>query len=256
MQTFAEQLTAARSAAHMTQEQLSNTINVSRQTISSWERGRTQPDVETIRLLSQVLNYTFDISAPVEETTPEAAPQKAAPEAVSSEAQTAPRKRKRLWLAIGAAAVIVACAAIILIPKLTRKPTPEDQHDTFSVEYYQQETPNEPEKAYLTFDNRAWDEKGDYDTFQRYSFTMYETNGIGFDVERVELQAQGITKVRTATYGPNDLRADNKNPEIVPYGSLLFDGGFPKGNFSRVGIAVYGNDANGEPLVFYSLIEF
>ena len=128
MQTFSEQLAAARSAAHMTQKQLSNAINVSRQTISSWERGRAQPDIEAIRLLSQVLDYAFDVSAPAE------------------------------------------------------KPASEIKHDTLSAAYYRQETPNDPEKAYLTFEKRAWDEKGDYDTYQRYSFTMYETNGIGFNI--------------------------------------------------------------------------
>lgn len=34
-------------------------MNVSRQTISHWENGRAVPDIDTIRHLSQVLDYNF-----------------------------------------------------------------------------------------------------------------------------------------------------------------------------------------------------
>ena len=50
MPNFADQLTAARKAAGMTQEQLADAVHVARNTISSWERGRTQPDLDTLRL--------------------------------------------------------------------------------------------------------------------------------------------------------------------------------------------------------------
>ena len=59
MPTFGEQLVAARRARHMTQETLSQTINVARNTISSWERGRTLPDAASLHLLSDVLGYEF-----------------------------------------------------------------------------------------------------------------------------------------------------------------------------------------------------
>ena len=50
--------------------------------------------------------------------------------------------------------------------------------------------------------------------------------------------------------------AQATDPNIPAYGSITIDGGFPKGAFDRVGIAVYGNDANGAPMAFYHLIEF
>ena len=52
MSSFADQLTTARKAAGMTQEQLADMVHVARNTISSWERGRTQPDLDTLRLSS------------------------------------------------------------------------------------------------------------------------------------------------------------------------------------------------------------
>ena len=59
MQNFGEQLTAARKAAQMTQEQLADAIHVARNTISSWENGHRQPDVDTLKQLGQLLHYDF-----------------------------------------------------------------------------------------------------------------------------------------------------------------------------------------------------
>lgn len=58
-QIFARQLTEARRAAGMTQAQLAEAMHMSRQGISHWENGRALPDAETLKQLSQVLNYDF-----------------------------------------------------------------------------------------------------------------------------------------------------------------------------------------------------
>lgn len=42
-----------RTEKNMTQEQLADKINVTRQTVSSWENDRTQPDIEMLELLSE-----------------------------------------------------------------------------------------------------------------------------------------------------------------------------------------------------------
>ena len=69
MQTFAEQLSAARKAAGMTQAELADALQVTRTAVSSWERGRTQPDLNMVRKLSQTLKYDFVTGAGVENTT-------------------------------------------------------------------------------------------------------------------------------------------------------------------------------------------
>ena len=61
MKTFAEQLTAARKAAGLTQEELSRHMHVTRATISHWEVGRYIPDFDTIQRLSRVLGCTFTL---------------------------------------------------------------------------------------------------------------------------------------------------------------------------------------------------
>ena len=74
MRTFGEQLTDARKAAGMTQEELAQTVHVTRTTVSSWERGRTAPDLDTVRLLSQTLRHDFIGDRPAADAAPEESP--------------------------------------------------------------------------------------------------------------------------------------------------------------------------------------
>lgn len=49
-----------RKEKNITQEQLAEMINVSRQTISNWELGETSPNPEQLKLLSNVFNISVD----------------------------------------------------------------------------------------------------------------------------------------------------------------------------------------------------
>lgn len=44
----------------MTQEALSERINVSRQTVAKWERGQSEPDCSSLMRLSTLFNVTID----------------------------------------------------------------------------------------------------------------------------------------------------------------------------------------------------
>lgn len=44
----------------LTQEQLSDLLNVSRSTVSSWEVGRNYPDLETIVAISDLFGISLD----------------------------------------------------------------------------------------------------------------------------------------------------------------------------------------------------
>ena len=44
----------------MTQEALSERINVSRQTVAKWERGESEPDCSSLMRLSTLFNVTID----------------------------------------------------------------------------------------------------------------------------------------------------------------------------------------------------
>ena len=57
---FSEKLLTLRKAKGMTQEQLAEKLDVSRQSISKWESGQVIPEVEKIVELSKAFNVTLD----------------------------------------------------------------------------------------------------------------------------------------------------------------------------------------------------
>ena len=57
MQT-AEILNSLREKNNLTQDQMADRVMVSRQAVSRWETGETQPNIDTLKILSKV----FDVS--------------------------------------------------------------------------------------------------------------------------------------------------------------------------------------------------
>jgi len=57
---LSEQLKNYRKQENLTQKQLALKLNVSDKTISSWETGRTYPDISLLINLSSVLNVSLD----------------------------------------------------------------------------------------------------------------------------------------------------------------------------------------------------
>ncbi len=259
MDHFADKLIECRRKKELTQDALATALNVSRSTVSSWERGRTEPDLNMLGRLSKLLDYDFvqnqtldrpesepDTSREAEEPTPDDAPAYA-----SSPKETKARPKKR-WLIVGAALLVcaaLACGAFILL---------RPGKSAFDAGQYRRETPNDPDRAFLTIDNRTWEENTGGTTYSRYSFTLTERNGKPFNVERIEANMEGIRNkdVKTFLLTAEDLRNYDLEPDIPAYGTLSMDGGYPKGEFDRVGIIVYGKDADGTLNAFYTLIEF
>jgi len=57
---FGTQMKKLRSSRNLTQEQLATKLNVSRQTISSWENNRNLPDLEMVVQISQIFQLSLD----------------------------------------------------------------------------------------------------------------------------------------------------------------------------------------------------
>lgn len=49
-----------RTGLNMTQEELAEKISVTRQAVSNWETEKTQPDIETLERISEVLGVTIE----------------------------------------------------------------------------------------------------------------------------------------------------------------------------------------------------
>ncbi|MBQ4467984.1 MAG: helix-turn-helix transcriptional regulator [Firmicutes bacterium] len=59
--SFADNLQIIRKNSNLTQEELANVLNVSRQEVSSWEQGNSYPEVETLLQLSKTLHTSLDL---------------------------------------------------------------------------------------------------------------------------------------------------------------------------------------------------
>ena len=57
---FSEKLLTLRKANNLTQEQLAEKLDVSRQSVSKWESGQATPELEKIVALSAVFHVTTD----------------------------------------------------------------------------------------------------------------------------------------------------------------------------------------------------
>ena len=57
---IAENITALRKKANLTQEELAEHLNVSRQAVSKWEKGDTIPDVYNCAALAELFEVTVD----------------------------------------------------------------------------------------------------------------------------------------------------------------------------------------------------
>ena len=57
---FKDNLVYLRKLNNMTQEELAEKINVSRQSIAKWESGETVPDLEKCKLLSEIFGVSLD----------------------------------------------------------------------------------------------------------------------------------------------------------------------------------------------------
>ena len=53
---LSEKIMLLRKKQGWSQEELANRLNISRQSISKWESGQSQPDIDKIILLSQLSN--------------------------------------------------------------------------------------------------------------------------------------------------------------------------------------------------------
>jgi len=58
MNVVSNSIKKLREEKGMTQDELAEQLNVTRQAVSSWETGKTQPDIETLTRLAEI----FDVS--------------------------------------------------------------------------------------------------------------------------------------------------------------------------------------------------
>ena len=284
MERINDQIKAARKAKGMTQEDLADALHVTRTTVSRWETGSRIPDLIAIQNLSSILDCRFELAE--EELAANSAESLSteAPKGLSvatgdgvdlSSAKTADTPDivqkvshhvTRKWTAIGIALLAIAAVLLVLLWPRAEKHKVQYAGDSGKIYHtadYDQVTPNDPEKAYLSISTTVETKKMSYGDHYMYSFKMREENGIGFHIDRIDNVTffyGGIAESNSFT--AEDITGWGDNPEIPPHGIYELKCGVTatrsdgKPNAVSAGVKVYGTDANGQLREFTSFLVF
>ena len=252
-QNFAQQLTAARKAAKMTQEQLAERMHMSRQGISHWETGRSLPDAETLKRLSQMLNYDFVTSQTLEaepdipaELSDPAEEVRAAPEKTAGQRPVA--LLSAVVAVIGVAVVVLLCVLLggqgetsapasgMMAPVVTFAPA-----DRAAVQVVPAQNPLVP----------SYDPVLGPDPWWIFRFAIQETAGVDFTVGKMTytfVYRNGERHV--AEYSGDFVASSNTlGTNIVRYGQPInISSAEPLRDFVTITVRVDGTDAKGNEL--------
>lgn len=111
---LSERLTELRKEKNLSQLELAEVLNVSRQSVSLWENGSTTPALDKLQFLAEFYGITIDeLFYPVEEK-PKAQEQDPTPQAMEDKSN-----RKLFWLCT--AAVVIGLIACVLITAIGHK---------------------------------------------------------------------------------------------------------------------------------------
>lgn len=253
MMTFKEQLQEARKAAGLSQEQVAKLMNMSRQGVSHWENDRALPDAETLKKLSQVLNYNFEeIESAGTETTVEA-PAEETPEVL--EAVKPERKQHTTVLCIICLAVGLAVGFLmgyLAAPKFVNQtlaiPTSNRSSDAAqaAISIYTDESP--VMLRYPSEDSEL--------AYWFYNVNIEETAGVQFTIEKVEtvyIHDNG-DEGQKHSFTPQDLLLSDG--VIVAWGKVSFGGGLPSQSLKGIRVTVHGTDAKGNQIIMEQFLPF
>lgn len=120
---LADNIKKYRKQNDMSQDELAEKLGVSRQSVSLWENGQTQPTIDNIIALSRIFNVSSDalLGTAVEN---ECEPTPSEPESFSSNIETPAAKRNskpNIIAVVLAACLLVAILAIIVVPTIALK---------------------------------------------------------------------------------------------------------------------------------------
>lgn len=122
--TLDKKLTRLRKREGLSQAEVSEELDVSRQAVTKWETGQSRPSTENLQSLSKLYNvpleYLLDEN---EDELPAPAPTTPATESGSGPETQKKEKRWIRWLVIGAVAVVLVSCIIFVYVKRQNEDT-------------------------------------------------------------------------------------------------------------------------------------
>lgn len=114
---LSERLTELRKEKNLSQAELADALNVSRQSVSLWENGSTVPALDKLQFLAEFYGVTLaELFCSVEER----------PKAQEATPPQKVEKHKRKWVSLCAAALVVMLLIAVLIAVIDHKANNED----------------------------------------------------------------------------------------------------------------------------------
>lgn len=249
--TFSEQLQAARKQSGMSQEQLAAQMNVSRPAVSHWENGRTLPDAETLKRLSQVLSYNF-------ETIADAGADAAAEGSEAAEAPASGKRRSMLWCACS----LIAGLALGCLIGIFAVPHAAPQNPSWPTLPSGVVRKVEPAQAFIGITANEMPVMARYYSKNAtraewlYNIIYKEMNGLDFTVKEIthsEIKNDGSV-AGMFTYTAADVGWQS---DVIPAGAeLSYGGGLPVQELKGLRVSISGTDAKGNELMFEGFIPF
>ena len=265
MPTFAEKLQEVRKARDFTQDRLSKEMNVSRQTISHWENGRAVPDIDTIKHLSQVLDYNFlavegitegTQTAPEAEEIPAQPEEKTAQETAVQQTESTPRKKRFVLPAVLGAVLLCAVLIVCLLMNGNSQPLHDEQANSTPT----QQPIAQQANVIITPDQNPCplipiaDFKEGYGW--KYTICFEETAGVPFT-------ASSLTRTYICDDDTEDPREYVVEHIVGAWGEdtlyrgapRYWNGGMPMQGIKGIRFTLKGMDANGNELEFECYLE-
>ena len=267
---FGVQLMEIRKKRGITQTQLGELMGMSRQGISHWEKGRSLPDADMLRKLTEILEYDFitgddlreiagqpvqvDTSLSVGEKTDEVPQEKLeVPDHASvrpAEEEKGFQLKLRPWMQNLLCAAVGLVAGIMIgantMPKTIVVEIPQQgnvQHVSAEIPPWEDEAKlaffpmEDPTRPVIVEDGRpVW----------FYSAQLEVTNNSMFTVTELTQEMIGLDGqvVDVMHFSPDSIGWGSG--ELLMGQPFWFNGGSPVQDFSRIEITVHGTDACGE----------
>ncbi|MGN0972881.1 MAG: helix-turn-helix transcriptional regulator [Aristaeellaceae bacterium] len=254
MNDLGQKIRQTRRDRGLTQEQLAETLHVSRQTISHWENGRTLPDYLLLCELAKILEtdvvaFLQELPAGQEAAAAEALPVEPAEE---PRPDPAPGRRLSLRRMLLIAAALVALLAGVGAVVCLRTPA---EPSIYTAAWFMEQPPAAENTAFLhTYcpesPIRARQRRPDATPMYQFSIYIREENGVGCTMDSVTMVYFCGDRVQVVDVLAQEdfINLGLVTPYLAGNHMRRINMGMPAGEDTGIGIHITATDDNGNTL--------
>lgn len=262
---FGQTLRSLRKDRGLTQEQLGQRLHVTRQTVSYWENGKTQPDYDMLARIAAELEVPVSALLqdqtggeqlpPVETNAPPA--QAEIPELADTTAASRFLHVQKRTVCL--TAILLICAALLAgLVSATRR-----GGEGFTIEQFTQAQSAQEGQAFLAISTRespvqAIRGKPGTDAYWKYTVMIREQNGVGITLDRITYVTFYKNGKTSAVSCVTDILRENVGTTIIGPNEIRLIQAMETADRHTLGmgILIEGTDEHGNPLSFHQYIPY